>query len=243
MRTLSSFAVILVALAASQADDKAPNSPKDKPPITIEGNYILQFVSNSAEGMALAPFPKARAAPAPKGGGGPAPKGGGALAMRATGASSALVGPAKITKTEIVLEGLGGNTTMEYALDLTKSPAAIDVETVNVRGKKSKSLGIVEVSGKSLIIALAKEGEERPKTTEEAEGVKVYYFQKAPPPPLTEFRIVAMTVGREDTAEKELNKLAQDGFELVTTTQGVAPDSKSAVTTIHFIFKRTVKQP
>jgi hypothetical protein len=40
-----------------------------------------------------------------------------------------------------------------------------------------------------------------------------------------------------------LNKLAQDGFELVSTTQAVAADAKSSVTTIHFLLKRTVKQP
>jgi len=39
---------------------------------------------------------------------------------------------------------------------------------------------------------------------------------------LSEFRIVAMTVGKEADAEKELNKLAQDGFELVNTTNPAA---------------------
>ena len=182
-------------------------------------------------------------------GGGLLPVGAGARGM----VSPALVlGAATITKKEITLEGraamsplasVGGPMTMEYTLDPTKSPAQIDVEIANLRGKKSKSLGIVEIHGNHLIIALAKEGDERPKTTDEAEGVTVYYFQKAPPPPRTEFRIVAMTVGKEDAAEKELNKLAQDGFELVSTTQAVAVDAKSSVTTVHFLLKRTVKQP
>ena len=130
---------------------------------------------------------------------------------------------------------------MEYTLDPTKDPITIDVETTTIRGKKVKSLGIVEISGNRLTIAIAKEGGERPKTTEEADGVTVYYFQKAPPPPKVEFRIVAMTVGKEADAEKELNKLANEGFELVTTTNPAATDSKSSVTTVHFILKRTIK--
>ena len=117
--------------------------------------------------------------------------------------------------------------------------AFIDVEIANLRGKKSKSLGIVEVNGNRMILALAKEGDERPKTTEEADNVTVYYFQTSPPPPRTEFRIVAMTVGKEEAAEKELNKLSQEGFEFVSTTQPVAADAKSSVTTIHFLLKRT----
>jgi hypothetical protein len=45
---------------------------------------------------------------------------------------------------------------------------------------------------------------------------------------------------QEEVAEKELNKLAQDGFEFVSTTQPVALDAKSSVTTVHFLLKRTV---
>lgn len=71
----------------------------------------------------------------------------------------------------------------------------------------------------------------------------VYYFQKAPPPPRTEFRIVALAVGKEAEAEKELNALAKEGYELVTTTSPTAVNDKAAVTTVHFILKRTVKQP
>ena len=50
----------------------------------------------------------------------------------------------------------------------------------------------------------------------------MYYFQKAPPPPKVEFRIVALTAGKEADAEKELNKLANEGYELVTTTSPIA---------------------
>jgi hypothetical protein len=50
-----------------------------------------------------------------------------------------------------------------------------------------------------------------------------------------------LTVGKEEATEKELNKLAQDGFELLSTTQPAAADAKSSVTTVHFILKRTVK--
>jgi hypothetical protein len=91
-----------------------------------------------------------------------------------------------------------------------------------------------------LTLAVANAGDERPKSIEQAEGVTVYYFQKTPPPPRTEFRIVAMTVGKEETAEKELNRLSQEGYELVTTTQPLANDGKSAPTSIHFLLKRTV---
>ena len=163
------------------------------------------------------------------------------------GTSATLSGPATITKNEIVIEGnnrfnpftgAAGSTTMEYKLDPSKSPANVDVDLVNIRGKKTKLLGRAEVNNNHLIVALAKEGDERPKSTEEADDVRVCYFQKAP---RTEYRIVAMTVGKEEAMEKELNKLAQEGYELVSTTQPSAVDSKSSVTTVHFILKRTVK--
>jgi hypothetical protein len=161
-----------------------------------------------------------------------------------------MVGPAAITKNQITLEGRGAISplaginlpmTMEYTLDATKTPMTIDVYNVSLRGKKTKALGLVEVIDDRLIIAVAKEGDERPKNTEEAENVTVYYFQKAPPPPRVEYRIVAMTVGKEEEAEKELNKLAAAGFELVTTTNPAAVNDKAAATTVHFVLKRTVK--
>ncbi|MBY0458436.1 MAG: hypothetical protein K2V38_13940, partial [Gemmataceae bacterium] len=148
-----------------------------------------------------------------------------------------------ISKTEIVIEPrtvTGLPVTMEYTLDPTQNPITIDVETIPLRGKKVKQLGIVEVTGSRLVIALGKEGGDRPKTTEDAEGVTVYYFQKVPQP-RTEYRIVAMTVGKEAQAEKELNHLAQEGFELVSTTTPAAADARSSPTTVHFVLKRTTR--
>jgi uncharacterized protein (TIGR03067 family) len=161
-----------------------------------------------------------------------------------------MVGPATITKNEITLEGSGlrstpfgvsGPTTMEYTLDATKTPMTIDVENTSLRGKKTKSLGLAEIVGDRLIIAIAKEGDERPKTTDEADNVTVYYLKKSPPPPKTEFRIIAMTVGKEEEAEKELNKLVAAGYELTNTTNPAAADGKASPTTVHFILKRTAK--
>jgi hypothetical protein len=236
MRTLPVLAIVLVAFAGSRANEKisAPVPKETEAKVAIEGKYNLLSVSLSSD----------RNGPAgligPGGGG---LGGGGRLSVN----SAILNGPATITKTEIILEGnnrvsplaaAGGPTTMEYTIDATKSPASIDVEILSLRGKKTKSLGLVEVHGNRLILALAKEGDERPKSTDEAEGVTVYYFQKAP---RTEYRIVAMTVGKEEAMEKELNKLSQEGYELVSTTQPSAADAKSSVTTVHFILKRTVK--
>ena len=168
-------------------------------------------------------------------------------------AATYMVGPATITKSQIMIEGRGnvispfaaaGITlpmTMEYTFDPTKSPMTIDVFNISLRGKKTKSLGLVEVVEDRLIIAVAKEGDERPKNTEENGDVTVYYFQKAHPAPKVEYKIVAMTVGKEADAEKELNKLATEGFELVNTTNPAATDGKASPTTVHFILKRTVK--
>ncbi len=251
MRKLLSLAIVLVALTGSRA---AP-VPKVAPTPSIEGKYTLAAVSNPNQAVA---FPKG----GPGGGvGGPGGgvggrKGGpgGGIGGRG-GASTALLGPAVITGKEILIEGRttaavlaalgtgGDSVTMEYTLDSTKMPMTIDVETVDVRGNKTKSLGLVEIRGNRLILAVAKEGDERPKTVDEVAGVTVYYFLKAPPPPRTEYRIVAMTVGKEEAAEKELNNLAAAGFELVNTTQPAAANDKAAPTTIHFVLKRTVKHP
>jgi len=237
MRALPILAVVLVAFAGSRASEKlaapVPKEPETK--FSIEGKYTLMSVSNPSEMV------------------GPGPLGGPGGLARGPGGGRVLVnaallsGPVTITKNEITLEGsgrvgplaaVGGPTTMEYTLDTSKSPAFIDVDVISLRGKKSKMLGLVEVHANRVILALAKEGDERPKTTEDAENVTVYYFQKAP---RTEYRIIALTVGKEEATEKELNKLAQDGFELLSTTQPAAADAKSSVTTVHFILKRTVK--
>lgn len=239
MRTLFSLATVLL-FVGSAAAAPVPTTP---PPQTLDGKYTLLSVSSPAD----------RANAAGGGGfGGVGGPGGGPVMVRASGltASSLLAGPAVFTKGEITLEGRGsslppttmamlglsaGPTAMEYTFDPAKM--TIDVETVSLRGKKTKSLGLVEVVGDRVIIAVAKEGDERPKNTDEAGDVTVYYFRKAPAPK-TEFRIVAMTVGKEEQAEKELNQLAKDGYELVSTT-AAATDAKSSPTTVHFVLKRT----
>jgi hypothetical protein len=244
MRTLLPLAAV-VALAAPL---RAAPVPNEKPLPAIDGKYNLVSLST----------PDTRIGPgggfAPAGGGFPG-GGGGVMVGRVSAATALLLGPAHITKNEITLEGrpgvvsplsvvAAGTTlpmTMTYTLDKTKTPMTIDVETSNLRGKKTKTLGLVEVIDNRLVIALAGEGGERPKTTDEGEGITVYYFQKAPPPPKAEVRIVAMTVGKEAETEKELNKLLADGFELVSTTNPVATDAKASPTTVHFILKRTTK--
>ena len=232
MRTLVTLAAVAVALAAP-ASGKAP-VPKGPPQPTIDGKYTLLATYSGV--VAERPAGKG-AAP-----GGFAPADRGENPWGTT--TRAARGDAVITRNEITIEARTATampTTMEYTLDTTKSPVAIDVENVPVRGKRTRALGVVEVSGNRLVIALAKEGAERPKTVDEADGVTVYYFQKAPPPPKTEFRIVAMTVGKEADAEKELNRLAGEGFELVSSTTPTAPDAKSSATTVHFVLKRVVK--
>ena len=232
MRKLLPLAAVLIALTSTRADEKirAP-IPKAPPPPSIDGKYTLVATYNGAVVAAVRE----------KGGfGGVAADGGGFAPSRTT----LVRGETIISKSEIVIEArtpTASATTMEYTLDPTKSPIAIDVEIVPVRGKKTRGLGVVEITNNRLVIALAKEGADRPKTVDEAEGVTVYYFQKAPPPPRTEFRIVALTVGKEEEAEKELNRLAKEGYELVSTTNPTAPDAKASVTTVHFILKRVVK--
>jgi uncharacterized protein (TIGR03067 family) len=242
MRTLIPVALLFVFVGA-HAGGKAP-VPKDPPAATggIDGKYNL---------VSLA-VPNERA-----GGFAPAPAAGfpGAAPARLSTATMLLLGPAVITKNEITLEGRPGASsplsalaagatlpiTMEYKLDATKAPMTIDIETTTLRGKKVKMLGVVEVVGNRLIIAVAKEGDDRPKTTDEGGDVTVYYFQKAPPPPKVEFKVVAMTAGSAADAEKELNKLAAEGYELVSTTNPVAMNDKAAPTHIHFVLKRTTK--
>jgi len=224
MRKFLPLVAVLVTFVGLRAD--AAPVPKTPVPPSIDGKYTLL----ATYGTTTAPKGFAKADPTD-----PA---GPSFGTRNTRTE------ATITKNEITIEPrtVSANPTfMEYTMDTTKSPITIDVETITVRGKKTKSFGIVEVNGNRVTIALAKEGTERPKTTDEAEGVTVYYFLKAPPPPKAEFRIVAMTVGKEEEAEKELNKLAAQGYELVNTTHPAATDPKGAPTTVHFILRRTVK--
>lgn len=231
--TLAALALVLVGPRSGAAP-----VPKETPQASIDGKYTLVSVS-LPEDRQMAANP----------GGFPAGGPGGAIRIRTSAAATYMAGPATITKNTITLEGRGianpftgaGPTTMEYALNATKTPMTIDITSVNLRGAKGKpQLGLVEVVGDRLVVAVAAAGEDRPKNTEENDNVTVYYFQKAPPPPKTEFRIVAMAVGKEAEAEKELNKLAGEGFELVSTT-AAAPDAKSAPTTVHFVLKRIVK--
>ncbi len=102
---------VLIALACSQAELKivAP-VPKETPQLSIEGKYNLLSVSTSQERVG------------PGGGIAAVGPGGGRVLV----SSTYLVGPANITKNEIILEGsgrvsplagVGGSTTMEYTLD------------------------------------------------------------------------------------------------------------------------------
>jgi hypothetical protein len=222
MRTLVPAALLLLAPAAGAAP-----VPKEGPRPALEGKYNLTSVTTG---------PAQPVAP------------GGGLVVPRDRTHIYLPGPATITKDRLVLEGrapvgltgLNLPLTMEYAVvDATKTPVHVDVFNVTPRGKKTKLAGLAEVVDDRLILAVAKEGDERPKNTEEAEGVTVYYFQKAPQPKV-EFKIVALTVGREAEAEKELNRLALEGYELVSTTTA-APDAKSSPTTTHLVLKRTGK--
>jgi uncharacterized protein (TIGR03067 family) len=237
MRRFLPLVAVLVAVAVTQGDKPVrarapvPNAPV---PPSIDGKYTLLTTSAGPLG-GPAGFP----GKGPGKGADPADGPAGWTTSRTTVRSETI-----ITKNEITIEprtATGLPTLMEYTLDPTKTPMTIDVEIINVRGKKTKALGIVEISNSRMTMALAREGTERPKTTDEAEGVTVYYFLKAPPPPKVEYRIVAMRVGGEEEAEKELNKLTKEGFELVNTTSPIANNDKASVTTVHFILKRTVK--
>jgi uncharacterized protein (TIGR03067 family) len=229
MRKLILFAAVLVVLASSRADEKvAAPVPKAPVPPSIDGKYTLLTSTGSGP-----------TGPGKKGVIDPTDPTSGNWGPRPTVRSEVV-----ITKNEITIEPRTVSAApiiMEYTLDTTKTPIAIDAESINARGKKTKMLGVVEISGNRLTIALARSGDERPKTVDEADGVMVYYFLKAPPPPKVEYRIVAMTVGKEEAAEKELNKLAEMGFEVVNTTNPAAVNDKASPTTVHFLLKRTVK--
>ena len=241
MRKFLPFAAVLVVLAGSQGDRTvAAPVPKTPPPPAIDGKYTLLATSGTTTvaGFGKGPGKGAIDPNDPDGATGKASPWGTA-ASRLPVRSETI-----ITRNEITIEPrtpTAAPIMMEYTIDPTKTPITIDVETITTKGKKTKSLGVVEVNGNRLTIALAKEGAERPKTVDEAEGVTVYYFLKAPPPPKTEFRIVVLTAGKEAEAEKELNKLAEMGFELVSTTAPIANTERASPTAIHFVLKRTVK--
>jgi hypothetical protein len=79
MRITFSLAVMLVAFAGSQADEKTAPAPRDKTLPSIEGSYTLVFISDS-DGSTMPGFAPARkgvgGAPAAKGGAGGGAKGG-----------------------------------------------------------------------------------------------------------------------------------------------------------------------
>jgi hypothetical protein len=245
MRKLLPFVAVLIAFAlSSRADEKvAAPVPKDPDVPLLDGSYTVNYTyAATAGGWGGPGF-------GPGGAGGPVRMN--RIALRTSGAT--------ITKKEIIIGsnpdlGWGGfddgsgfgvrgnlNQTMTYTIDPTQTPTAIDIFITDVRNKKTKSLGIIEVMDDRITIAVAKPGAERPKNTEETEEGTVYYFKKNPPPPRDEYRIVSMTVGKEAEAEKEMNKLAKEGYQLVNTTNPSANDPKSSHTTVHFVLKRTVR--
>jgi hypothetical protein len=138
--------------------------------------------------------------------------------------------------------GIGVGQTLSYSINPATTPMSIDISVIDVRNKKTSSLGIIEVVDDRITIAVAKPGAERPKNTDESEEVTLYYFKKTPPPPRDDYRIVAMTVGKEAEAEKELNRLAKEGYQLVNATHPSASDPKLSVTTVHFVLKKTIRE-
>ena len=213
MKPLIAFALGLLPFAALAAP--APVVP---PPPSIEGKYVLlTSTTTSATG---------KNRPGAFGTDGP-----GSSAFGPSGARRETV----ITKDTIAIDGR--TASWDYRIDPTTKPMSIDITITPPRGKKTKSLGIIEAVGDKLTLAYAAEGAERPKDFEDAEGVSHFVFQKAPPPPRTEYKIVVLKGGKEQETEKELNALAKDGYEVMSTHATPTPGDP----TIHFVLKRTVK--
>jgi uncharacterized protein (TIGR03067 family) len=254
MRKLLPFLAVLLAftLSSPAAEKAAAPVPKAPEPPAIDGSYTLYYTQvvmngggwNGAGGWGGVAGPGvAGAAPANQ------------IMLRGTVATISkheivIGGGIDVTGVDDQFGGWGGvraggsGQTMTYSIDPTKTPMTIDIVTIDVRNKKKTSLGIIEVVDDNRItISLAKPGAERPKNMNETEEVTVYYFKKKPreTTPTDEYRIVAMTVGKETDAETELNKLAKEGYHLVNTTNPAAADDKAAHTTVHFILKRTAK--
>jgi len=212
---MTSLAALLLAVPVAAP---APNTP---PPPSLEGKYtLLTSITNTG-----------RRGPGGGGFGGDLPGGG-------FSGPSTVRRETTITKDTILIDGR--TATWEYKFDHTTKPMSIDITITPLRGKKSKVLGIVEIAGDKLSIAYAADGNERPKDFEDAEGVSQFIFQKAPPPPRAEYRIVVLRVGHEAEAEKAINALAKEGYEVAFTTApakgGPADDGVS-----HLILKRLVK--
>jgi hypothetical protein len=245
MRTFLSLAAGLVALAGVRADEPiAAPAPKPADTLDLDGKYTLNCTYLVPVNGNVWVGPGVVAQPATQ------------SALRSCSAS---ISRGMITMSDFDSSwtdygptgfggwgpraGTEGTRTLIYTLDQTKTPATVDVVVTDIRNKKVRSLGILQAAEDRITIALAKPGADRPKNMEESDEVTLYYFKKTPPPPKVEFRIVAMTVGKEAEAEKQLNKLSDDGFELVSTTNPAAADPKAAATTVHFVLKRTAKRP
>lgn len=224
--TLSLGALALAAVTPRVAETAAPVPPTPPGP-SIEGKYTI-LLSSIGGG---------------KGGGGfGGPGGRGVPAGFGERVSAAARRETTISRHTIAIEGMAA--TWEYRLDPTAKPTAIDLIITPIRGKKSTHRGIFEIKGDRLTIAFTQEGEDRPKDFEDAEGVRVYVFQKQPPPPRAEYRIVVLHVGKGAEAEKAINQLAKDGFEVAFTTnpatlQGLLGVPQDPV--IHLVMKRMVK--
>jgi uncharacterized protein (TIGR03067 family) len=232
--SLATIALCAISSPARAPVPKAPEAP------SLDGSYTVTYTSTTT--LAARGFGNG-----PGGPGGP-----GAAATR----TRLLSTTATVSKGEITLgrrlldadpEGPGRLSvissahTMAYSIDPATAPMSIDVVTIDDRNKRTTQKGLIEVADGRVTMALAKPNEARPKSLDEGEGVTVYYLKKLPPPPKVEYRIVAMTVGKEAEAEKLLNKLAGEGFDLVSTTNPAAGDPKASPTTIHFVLKRVVK--
>jgi uncharacterized protein (TIGR03067 family) len=220
MRTL---AILLLGIGIVPVATAAAPVPKTPPVPTLEGKYTVLGQGRTVVGR--------------RGLGGPA-----ALADDERGfvgsPASALRRDVTVTRDTITMEGrTGATTTWEYRLDSSTKPMSIDLVIVPLIGKKTKAHGIVELAGDRVKIAYTPEGSERPKGFDDTENAVVYVFQKVPPPPRTEYKIVTLKPGKEDEAEKRLNELARDGFEIShSTTPGRGGDDQVT----HLILKRTV---
>jgi uncharacterized protein (TIGR03067 family) len=210
MKLLTAFCLGLLPFAALAAP--APNVP---PPPSIEGKYTLVSSSTAINGKARAAF-------------GESGPGSGFT-------SSTVRRDSVITRDSISIDGR--TASWDYRLDPSTKPMSIDITITPARGKKTKVLGIVEEKGDKLTIVYAAEGNDRPKDFEgDGENQSTFVFQKVPPPPRPEYKIIVLRGGKEQEVEKELNTLAKDGFEVMSTHATQTPGDP----TIHFILKRMV---
>lgn len=135
-----------------------------------------------------------------------------------------------ITRDQITFENSGNVWAYQMG---TGTPQTLELSITPLRGKPTIHKGIIETNGNRLMIAYAAEGEDRPKDFDDAPGVMVYVLQKEPPPPKWEYRIVTLAPDKAAEVEKQLNALAQEGFEVAFATNGSA-----AQPTAHYLLKR-----